>query len=163
MIQVYKPENKNYENNGDCVLHPTKCELTMQLSGEWDMEIECAADALYIDCLKAGSVITAPTPYGENEQFRVYDAEKEMGGLAAKARPIFFDASRETHLKDVRPTQCTGTEAAEKISVGKYRVISDITDINTAYYVRKNLIEALLSDDENSFINRWGGEPIFKN
>lgn len=76
MIQVYKPENKNYENNGDCVLHPTKCELTMQLSGEWDMEIECAADALYIDCLKAGSVITAPTPYGENEQFRVYDAEK---------------------------------------------------------------------------------------
>lgn len=90
MIQVYKPENKNYENNGDCVLHPTKCELTMQLSGEWDMEIECAADALYIDCLKAGSVITAPTPYGENEQFRVYDAEKEMGGLAAKARPIFL-------------------------------------------------------------------------
>ena len=43
MIQVYKPENKNYENNGDCVLHPTKCELTMQRSGEWDMAIECAA------------------------------------------------------------------------------------------------------------------------
>lgn len=163
MIQVYKPENKNYENNGDCVLHPKKCELTMQLNGEWDMDIECAADALYIECLKAGSVITAPTPYGENEQFRVYDVEKEMGGLAAKARPIFFDASRETHLKDVRPTQCTVTEAAEKISVGKYRVVSDITDINTAYYVRKNLIEALLSDNENSFINRWGGEPIFQN
>lgn len=30
MIQVYKPENKNYENNGDCVLHPKKCELTME-------------------------------------------------------------------------------------------------------------------------------------
>lgn len=90
MIQVYKPENKNYENNGDCVLHPTKCELIMQLSGEWTMDIECAADSLYIECLKAGSVITAPTPYGEEEQFRVYDAEKEMGGLAAKARPIFL-------------------------------------------------------------------------
>lgn len=38
---------------------------------------------------------------------------------------------------------------------------SDIDTINTAYYVMKNLIECIASDDENSFLNRWGGEIRF--
>ena len=43
----------------------------------------------------------------------------------------------------------------------KYTGHSDIDTINTAYYVMKNLIECIASDDENSFLNRWGGEIRF--
>lgn len=36
---------------------------------------------------------------------------------------------------------------------------SDIVAINTAHYIRKHIAnEALISDDENSFVNKWGGE-----
>ena len=40
---------------------------------------------------------------------------------------------------------------------------SNLSSINTAYYVRKNIVEALLGDEENSFINRWGGEFYCEN
>ena len=36
--------------------------------------------------------------------------------------------------------------------------MSDISNISTAYYVRKNPVEALIGTEDNSFINRWGGE-----
>ncbi len=48
-------------------------------------------------------------------------------------------------------------------SNSKYKASSNIDKINTAYYIRKNFIEALNADDENSFINRWGGEIIYNN
>ena len=40
---------------------------------------------------------------------------------------------------------------------------SNITKTATAYYQFKNLIEAINGEDENSFINRWGGEILFDN
>ena len=45
----------------------------------------------------------------------------------------------------------------------KYTGQSNITKVSTAYYQFKNLIEAINRDDDNSFINRWGGEIMFDN
>ena len=45
----------------------------------------------------------------------------------------------------------------------KYSGKSNITKRTTAYYEYKNLIEAINGDDDNSFINRWGGEILFDN
>lgn len=44
-----------------------------------------------------------------------------------------------------------------------YSAKSDIKKLSTAYYQTKNLIEAINGNDENSFINRWGGEILYNN
>ena len=67
-------------------------------------------------------------------------------------------------LLDVRPTQKTGEEALNILLQGTgYKGHSNLVDLNTAYYIRKNIVEAICGDDENSFVNRWGGERLYDN
>lgn len=76
-----------------------------------------------------------------------------------------MDARNDCWLMDVRPTEKTGQQALDIMvsSNKKYHVQSNIAKSSTAYYVRKNLIEALNGDDDNAFVKRWGGEIIFDN
>ncbi len=77
-------------------------------------------------------------------------------------------AQKELIMRDCRPTNKNGQAALEYMLEGcnapaKYQVRSDISKLSTAYYINKNFMEALNSSDENSFVNRWGGEAIFDN
>lgn len=75
-----------------------------------------------------------------------------------------MQAAYDCFLTDVRPTNKTGQQALDILMAGtQYSGTSDITSVNTAYYINKTLIEALQSDDDNSFLNRWGGEVYYNN
>lgn len=164
MIEAYLPSNINFENNGDITLFPTKCEVHCVINGEWEMSllhpIDCYGRWKYI---QDNGVIKAPL-FGKNQLFRIIEKEKKDSGIEVTAIPIFMDAKDDCILMDIRPTQKNGQEALDIMMNGsKYKGTSDIKDLSTAYYVKKNLIEAIGSDDENSFLNRWGGEIYFDN
>lgn len=163
MIQIYSPGNRNYKRNGNAVLHPTSCDLEMNLKGDWQLSLENPADE-NMNLITKEAVIKCDTPIGKDQRFRIYDYEKSDDGVSAKARPVFFDAAKDAFILDKRPTDKTGQAALDILTQDTgYTAESDITELNTAYYVRKNLIEAINGSDENSFINRWGGEPVYQN
>lgn len=163
MIQIYAPGNRNYNRNGDAVLHPSQCDVEMNLKGDWQLTLENPADE-NMNLITKEAVIKCDTPIGKDQRFRIYDYEKSEDGVSAKARPVFFDAAKDAFILDKRPTNKTGKDALSILMEGTgYTGETDIMDFNTAYYVRKNLIEAINGEDENSFINRWGGEPIYQN
>lgn len=163
MIQLYKADNTEYEKNGDHVLHPTKCLLDRTLNGSWELTLEAPLDEkdVFKDIV-VESVIKAPLPEGER-LFYVYDTDKDSADcVTACARPVFLNAAKEVLILDKRPTDKNGQAVLEILTAGtRYSGTSDITTTNTAYYVRKNLIEAISSDEENSFLNRWGGEILY--
>lgn len=164
MIEIYKHDNVNYEANGDITLTPISSVFKMELNGICEVELEHSYDDLgrwkYII---ADNVISGATPYSDKQLFRIYNTEKTMTGIKAYARHIFFDLM-DTVLLDVRPTQKTGEEALNIVLNGtNFTGHSNLMDINTAYYVRKNVVEAIAGDDENSFVNRWGGERLYDN
>lgn len=163
MIQLYKAENTNFEFNGDYVLHPEECLLDITLNGSWDLELTYPLQDPYLELVE-GAVIAAPTPMSEKQLFRIYKKVPEMTGVTVYASPIFLDAAHDVFLLNVRPTNKTGQEALDLLTAGsRYSGQSNISRASTAYYERKNLIEALASDDENSFLNRWGGEIYYDN
>ena len=160
MIEIYKASNTNYDYNGDAVLHPISCLLD---TNDWKLTIDNPADENIIYFEKE-AVLAVPTWYSEKQLFRIFDYEKSETGITAYARPIFFDSAHDVMLLDTRPTDKTGQGALDIMTAGtRYSAQSDITDVSTAYYIRRNLIEALLGEDENSFLNRWGGQPVFDN
>lgn len=166
MIQLYKANNTNYEFNGDFIVHPQSCDLEAELNGTWTLTIVYPRidDDEVFNEIKADAVIKADTWLNEAQLFRIYSIDKTDDDVTAYARPIFFDAKNETMLLDVRPTNCTGQVALNKMCADtRYSGESDIKDISTAYYVRKNLIEAISSSDENSFLSRWRGEILYDN
>lgn len=166
MIEIYNADNTIFENNGDMTLFPELCNVEAGLNGSWEMQMEHPIDEeerwKYI---KEGAVIAAPFLMSKKQLFRIYWKKKGNTGISAKARPVFLDAAGEVFLNDVRPTSKNGQEALDVMTSGqtKYKAISNIAKESTAYYIRKNLIEALQSDNDQSFINRWGGEVFYDN
>lgn len=165
MIQIYKPENTNFKANGDMHLLPEKALVHAALNGAWNLELQHPIDGedrwKYIT---EEAAVKVPSFNGE-QLFRIKHTEKTESGVTANAEPIFMDAKEDCFLEDIRPTNKTGQEALNLMLAPnrKYSAKSDITVRNTACYEYKNFIEALNSNEDNSFINRWGGEIFFDN
>lgn len=164
MIEVYVKGNEDYGSNGDMTLTPTTCEVELTVEGVAELTLEHPIDDLgRWEYLVNDNVIAAPTPYSKKQLFRIYDYAKTETEVTAYARHIFYDSAGEM-LVDVRPTDKTGQEALDIILSGtKYKAKTNIKTRSTAYYIRKNIMEAIGGDGENSFINRWGGERMYDN
>lgn len=153
-----------FEQNGDMTLLPTEAKLHVILNSTWEATLEHPIDEegrwKYI---QEEAVVKLPSFYGKDQLFRIKQKEKSDSGISATLEPIFYDSRDDCFLVDVRPTNKNGQDALNLMTApnSKYQGKSDITNTATAYYQFKNLMEAVNGDDENSFINRWGGEILF--
>ena len=165
MIQIYKADNTAYDKNGDMSLTPSSASVHVILNGSWEANIEHPVDEdgrwRYI---VEGAVVKMPSFNGE-QLFRVKKKEKSDSGVTVTMEPIFYDAKDDCWLTDIRPTEKDGQQALDIITAPnkKYTGRSNITVISTAYYEYMNLMEAINGNNDNSFINRWGGEILFDN
>ena len=161
MIQLYKKGNNNFSNNGDLVIQTISNKGKFVINDEITYEFECFYDEegrwkqIAID-----DIITAPTPWSSKQPYRIYNIVKDMDSMTLYTRHIFFDLNNYV-LMDTRPTNLTCKQALNYILQDTpYTGESNITAANTSYFVRKNIIEAINGNDENSIINRWGGEIL---
>ena len=159
-IEIYLKTNTNYEMNGDITLAPISCTYK---ASEYLVTLDHPIDDIgrwkYIDY---ENVIAAEED-GKKKLYRIFNVVKSLYSITAYARPLFFDLI-DNVLLDVRPTLKNGEEALNIILEGTgFTGHSNISTANTSYYVRKNIVEAILGDDENSFLNRWGGEVYLDN
>lgn len=159
-IEIYLKTNTNYEMNGDMLLLPISCTYK---ASEHLVTLEHPIDDIgrwkYIDYENVISV----EDDGKKKRYRIFNVVKSLCSITAYARPLFFDLI-DNILLDVRPTLKNGEEALNIILEGTgFTGHSNISNINTSYYVRKNIVEAILGNDENSFLNRWGGEVLLDN
>lgn len=165
MIQIYKKDNINYDSNGDMTLFPKTAVITASINAVWTAimthEIDSEGRWKYI---QEDAVVKLPS-FNGMQLFRIKKVIKKMSGIEATMYPIFFDSKKDCMLLDVRPTEKSGQEALDIMTASnpKYKGESNIKSKATAYYVTKNLMEAINGEDENSFVNRWGGEICFDN
>lgn len=107
------------------------------------------------------SVLKVSDEYGD-EYFRICEARKQGRIIVVYARQISIQDTLTMFLEDCRPTGMNGQATLEKIfndstTPNKFQVYSDIGTVNTAYYIKKTVYEAMNTAD-NSFLTRWGGE-----
>ena len=156
MIKRFLPTETTYNHN-KYILKPLRAEVVEEANGMFELEIELPKGTQ----LNKRDIITAPTPRGV-QPFRVYRITKTLQGIKAYARHIFYDLANAL-LLDVRPTNRNASGALQSIfdAVGwsGWSYLSDITELRTAYYIRKNPVEAIIGA-ENSILNTWGGNLI---
>lgn len=165
MIQCYEKDNTNYDTNGDITLLPTQCELSTEINGAWELTMSHPIDDEgRWKYLSEEAVISAPTFQGDHQLFRIDKCVKTDSSVDVTAYPIFFDSADDCFLMDVRPTGKNGQDALDIMMSGsKYSGQSDITTGGTAYFVRRNLMDALNGEDTPTFVQVWGGEILFDN
>lgn len=165
MIQIYKAFNTDQTRNGDMVLMPSAAITHAVLNGSWSAELTHPIDPegrwKYIE---EEAIVEMPSFNGK-QLYRIRSKKKTVSIVQATMEPVFFDSIDDCWLEGVRPTNKTGQEALDIMleSNPKYSAKSDIDKLGTAYYEYQNFMEALNSNQDNSFINRWGGEILFDN
>ena len=164
------PKSKVLKNVGDFVLDNicVKAE-TNEENGIYELDaIFLVDDDGVWRSVQEEAILKVKLDYGY-EEFRIVNIIKNKWNITVFARQITIQDQLATQLKDVRPENQNGYATLQWMLKNSNEYIenrnyardlefsSDIDTISTAYYQDKNLYEAL-SDCDQSFINRWGGE-----
>lgn len=165
MIQVYTRGNENYDSNGDMTLLPTTCELSAEINGAWELTMRHPLDKKgRWKYLEEEAVISAPTFQDDHQLFRIDKCVKTDTTVKITAYPIFFDSADDCVLMDTRPMDRNGQDTLDIMMEGsRYSGRSDITTGGTAYFIRRNLMDAINGENEPTFVQVWGGEILYDN
>ena len=167
MINVYDSREINFENNGLAILdNCIRCEVEEELNGYYGLELEYPMFSNKTKYLVEDNIIKAPTPMGV-QLFRIYRPVKNMSTLTFYCRHIFYDLL-DNFIESYRTGNVTGNRVLSGILANtqysnNFKGNSNISTIADAYYVRKNPVAAIMGEEKNSFLNRWGGEILRDN
>ncbi|MBN1051642.1 endopeptidase [Clostridium botulinum] len=164
MIDLYKHENKNYENNGDITLTPISCILKQVLNGENYIEMVHPFDKQgRWQYLLYDNVITVPTPTSKKQLYRIYNHVKNDDSVTVYARHIFFDLVDKV-LLGIRPSLVNGQTCLDMILKDTdFKGHSNIATNNVILDLDgKNIINSICGN-EQSFIKEYGGEILLDN
>lgn len=163
MIRLYDANCKDFDNNGIGILTDTiKCEVSEALNGELVLDMEYPVTSKYIEDIVNENIIKCDAGLEDEQLFRIKNVKPDFNIIKIYGEHISYDLA-DNFLEDVYPQNMNGAGCLEWILTHtlyphKFISFSDIQNATSARYVRKNPIEAIIGDLENSFVNLWGGE-----
>ena len=157
MIKIFDANDKDFTSAGNIVINPTKClEYKKKSLNGWYIEVEIPIK--YKDYIEKDKLCVVKTKSKLNPQaFRIgNDIKKTNRKITFTANHVMFDAE-DYFLVDVRPTNQNGLNALNYINdrtdnISPFTIYSNVENVNTAYFIRKNLLEAWATIEE-----RWNG------
>lgn len=163
MLTIYNEFTTNFNNNGIGILRDViSANITEELNGCYELEMEYPIKGHLSEEIKEGNVIKARS-VESYQLFRIKHVKKNLNRKTVVATHIFYDWN-DDFIEDTYPQKLAGQAALTWLvnhtvnSNKKFTAYSDITKIATARYVRRNPVECLIGNIDNSFVNVWGGE-----
>ncbi len=157
MIKIFNANDRDFSTAGEKIIEPLKCnEIHKKSLNGWYIDVEVSIK--YKEYISKDKLCVVKTKSKLRPQaFRIAEnIEYSTRKIKFKAEHVMFDA-RDYILVDVRPTNQNGINALNYINertdnVSPFTFFSNVENINTAYFIRKNLLEAWEKIEE-----RWGG------
>ena len=163
MIRIFKSTERDFTNNGLQILDRYIMEPVVEevLNGIYQFSFKISTK----ECkhIEEENIVVAPTPDRQYQPFRIKQITKSMGHYTVVAFHIFYDLM-DNLIEDINIVGMGAQSAIKKIedSCVEAHPFSFFTDIDgkvaNCRIVRYNPVYALIGNDENTFINRWGGE-----
>lgn len=167
MITLHSCKEKIFKGIGLAVLDNEIINpiVTESMNSIFSLEFEMLASSKKANMIEKGMIIEAPTPLGD-ELFRVRAIEKSVEDydiVFFYCSQIFFCDMEDNFIEDTNIVGKTGYTALDQLQSNTvyphdFNFHSDISTVNNSRVVRKNFVTAIIGNDNNSFINRWGGE-----
>lgn len=162
MIKIFNSDDIDFSTNGNVAIQPLSCIETKKKSlNGWYIQVEVPIK--YKDYICQDKLCVVKTKSKLNPQaFSINDISYNQNKITFKAEHIAFRA-RDLFLLDCRPTSLNGSATLNYINQrtdneSPFLIVSDVEKISTAYFIRKNLLEAWETIEE-----RWGGFFDFDN
>lgn len=157
MIKIFNADDTDFSTAGNIIIEPTKCrEFKRKSLNGWHIEVELPIQ--YKQYIEADKLCVIQTKSKLNPQaFRIVDdISYTTRKIKFKAKHVMFDAENY-FLLDVRPTNLNGINTLNYInertdSISPFTIYSNVENVDTAYFLRKSLLEAWTIVEE-----RWNG------
>jgi phage minor structural protein len=114
--------------------------------------------------VKAGAILRMSTPEGD-DYFRISKTNKTLDSITAYAWQISYDLANAVISNRAWMEQALSTAWPDMLKAGdtgkvdqRFSGVSDIASVNSVRIVRSNVLAALIGTQDNSVVNRWGGE-----
>lgn len=156
VIKIFDAKDTNFNTAGNIIIEPLYChEIKKKSLNGWYIDVEIPIN--YKKYIEQDKLCVVQTKSKLNPQaFRIKDIEYTTNKIVFQAQHVMFDAE-DYFLLDSRPTNQNGLNALNYINgmtdkVSPFTIYSNVENISTAYFIRKNLLEAWSIIEE-----RWGG------
>ncbi|ELQ0171372.1 phage tail protein [Clostridium perfringens] len=162
-ITIYDSKEIKFVSNGLAILEDCyRCEVEEVMNGLYNLELEYPTDDNKSKYLVKDNIIKVSTPNGE-QPFRIYRVLENLDTTIVYAKHIFFDLVAN-FLMDCRHKFATCQQALEDILNStlykhNFTCSSNIIERSNAYYIRKNPVEAILTE-ENSIVSMYNAEIL---
>ncbi|WP_026881424.1 phage tail spike protein [Clostridium akagii] len=176
MIILYdKNKTSNFDRNDLVLQNVTKCEVTWEKNGQFQIDLIYAitpGDTIWESIVK-GAIIKCPVAHQQDQLFRLNTPTKKMDEnsqymyIEVTGYHITYDLNYN-FLEDVKIANMSGIDAGNYILANTqylhpFSWVGDIASVNTAEYVRRNVVDALVGSNDQEYINLWGGELVRDN
>ena len=162
-MKIYASNENNFTNNGYGFLTDIlSVNVTESLNGDYYLEFTYVLNGNLSEYLVEENIIKCKVENGTEQLFRIKRVVKDYTTIEVYAQHIFYDLLNNMIL-DASPTNLNasafGSWLLTKTNFAtNFTFYSDIADVRSARYVRRNPVEAIMGDLENSMINIFGGD-----
>ena len=161
MVNIYEYNEIDFNHRGTPLKNFLKCEITEALNGVYELNFEYPLESDDSHLLENGKILQADN-YDGKQLFRILYLQKDLDTIKGYALHIFYDLLGN-FIEDIYIQGMNGTRALQEVlnrstDPHKFVGVSDITKLRNSRLVRKNTLEAIMGDKDNSLLSRWGGE-----
>lgn len=157
MITIYGRYQTAFVHNGFGILEVYEDVVEEELNGIFKLTFKYPKSSRLADKVVNGATLRADTPEGK-EPFRIWTVVDRDDVLEVTAYHLTFDLGFK-FIEDKNLVNLGAQSALSRLLEDTvYTAVSDVPFVASARVVRKSVQQAIFSDDENSFLNRWGGE-----
>lgn len=157
MIKIFNATDIDFSSAGNVTINPLYCYETKKKSlNGWYIDVEIPIK--YKEYIAKDKLCVVKTKSKLKPQaFRIAeDIKYATNKIKFKAEHVMFDAKKYV-LLDVRPVNLNGINGLNYINqrtdkVSPFTMFSNVENINTSYFIRKNLLEAWAT-----FEKKWNG------
>lgn len=160
-IELYPRDQTDFSHHGYALDDISNDIVTWQLNAKFTLTFDYPMFSEHAGDLVAENIVRVPVPGGK-AAFRISQVIKSMGHLSITAYHVFWDLN-DDFIADTNIVDKDGQGALDQIMRAAnyptgFKVLSTIGNVTNARLVRMSVINALMGTDDNTFLNRWGGE-----
>ena len=162
-MKIYSSTETNFTRNGygflnDCI----ESYVEETLNGAYTLYFEYPINAKLSEYLVEQNIVMANVSSTNEQLFRIYRVEKDFELIRVYCNHISYDLNVNM-LMDVYPKNKSEQEFGTWLLsntqyINSFTFYSDINKTGSARYVRRNPIECIIGNIDNSMVNLFGGE-----
>ena len=163
-MRIFSLDTTDFTYNGYGFLTDIiNAEVYEEINGQYVLNMEYLVNGHLADKLERENIIVCKVADGTEQPFRIKYIDKNFKTIIVKAYHISYDLADDLVI-DIAPTNLNAQAFGRWVlnnstsHAQTFTFNSNITSLASARYIRKNVLECFMSDDENSMLNKYSGE-----